>query len=150
VPLSGKKNNHEMRRRAWAAGHLASWCRGQMRRPTRFTIRNKHWRTPGVPVRNIGDPRSAGETLDICYQIEPLISRKFSIVYYFPNHPFPDLLSGVYRDQGGHPSGCRMNRWLPFCLICRKPIFSNALITFLAGRGIIASIKQKLQLAGCQ
>jgi hypothetical protein len=57
----------------------------------------------GTPVRNPGDPQSVDETSDICDQIEPLTSRKFSIVYYFPNQPLPDLLSGVYRDQSGPP-----------------------------------------------
>ena len=71
--------------------------------PDRFTIRNKYWRTPGTPVRNSGNHIPVGETLDICDQIEPLISRKFGIIYYFPNHPLPNILSGVYRDHGGPP-----------------------------------------------
>jgi len=51
--------------------------------------------------------------------------------------PFPILSPGCIVIRVVRPSGCRMNRWLPFCLICRKPMFSNALITFLAGRGLI-------------
>ena len=64
--------------------------------------------------------------------------------------PFPIFSPGCIGIRVVRPSGCRMNRWLPFCLICRKPMFSNALITFLAGRGLIVSIKQKPQLVGCQ
>ena len=132
---------------ATASGCERGW---RVCRPTRFTTRNTHWRTPGALVRNPGNHVPVDETLDICDQIEPLPSRKFGIVYYFPNHPHPILSPGGIVIGVVRPSGCRMNRWLPFCLICRKPMFSNALITFLAGRGLIASITQKLRLAGCQ
>lgn len=103
----------------------------------------------GVCVRSQVILRPVGETSDICDQIEPLISRKFGIVI-FRIIPFPIFSPGCIGIRVVRPSGCRMNRWLPFCLICRKPMFSNALITFLAGRGLIVSIKQKPQLVGCQ
>ena len=64
--------------------------------------------------------------------------------------PFPIFSPGCIGIRVVRPSGCRINRWLPSCLICRKPMFSNALITVLAGRGLIASITQKPQLVGCQ
>ena len=47
--------------------------------------------------------------------------------------PFPIVSPGCIVIRVVRPSGCRMNRWLPFCLICRKPMFSNALITWLFG-----------------
>ena len=54
--------------------------------------------------------------------------------------PFPISSPGCTVINVVLPSGWRMNKWLPFCLICEKPIFSSALINFFAGRGLILSI----------
>ena len=94
-------------RRWWVRGSAGAergrmWASRVVRRPTR-SIRNEHWRMSSTPVRNPGDPRSVDEISDICDQFEPLISRKFGIIYYFSNHPLPYLFFMMYRDQGGPP-----------------------------------------------
>src|SRR5665647_1837360 len=44
------------------------------------------------------------------------------------------------------PSGCCKNKWLPFCLICSKPIFSSAFTTFLQEEVIFYSFTVLHQL----
>ena len=50
--------------------------------------------------------------------------------------PFPISSPGCTVINVVLPSGWRMNKWLPFCLICEKPIFSSCFDHFFGRKGI--------------
>ena len=144
-----KKRGREGRRgRLRVCGMRRRWVRGSEKRggggrAAMCTGGWRLWALGDAPPHKTRDQISA-----INSNHSSLVSSASFIIFRII--PFPIFSPGCIGIRVVRPSGCHMNRWLPFCLICRKPMFSNALITFLADRGLIESITQKLRLAGCQ